>query len=289
MTKFDEAHSDTDGWRWLRPIGRQPGVFIAAIVAIGVSASIAAAFLLAAQATRGQLARLVAGTQFAVVLGSQVSRADAEAMRSVLESNPAVGAARLRTREQALTQLVAHSSLVGGSRSNPLPDLWVVTVRRPDSDEAIRSFADDRARLQQTLAAMPGVASVRVDADWLAFVDRWAGVSLGALPVVHRATLAALAAIVFCIVFLAGRTFRNGSDDGAGIGPVLLAGALAGLFGLSLATALGAAIGDMVGSAAIESAGLQPALLARPESPLLVLSGIVLLVSVLGTAIGRLR
>ncbi len=287
MTKFDEAPS-SDGWRWLRPVGRQPGVFIASIVAIGLVVSVAAAVLLAAEAARVQVARLVGGTQFAAVLGSQVTRVDAEAMRGSLEAIPLVGAVRLQTREQALTRLVDSSSLVGGPQRNPLPDLWVLTVREPDTDAALRSFADDRACLEQTLTAMPGVASVRVDREWVGFVDRWVATALRTLPAVHGVTLGALATIVFCIAFVAGRTFGTDGQS-TGVGPAIVFGASAALLGIALAAALGAAIGNVVDGATLERAGLQPVLRAGLDSPLVGLVAAALVASAVGTLVGRWR
>ena len=248
MTAFDAPtrprKAGDSPWRGAFAIvADQPGVLAAAIVAVGIVVCVAVLAVVAAQEVRLRTSRAINEVQASVFLHPQTPRADAESLKGRLAALPFVGAATLRTKEEALAGLDAASPQTRG-RPNPLPDVWVVTLRFADREGT--PIGEQFAAAREALARLPEVASVDLDMPWIAALERWRGVVVKGYSYGIVALFAVVALLEACMFLLTGRALVRermppGETQATGRGALFVTGAIAGVAAL-FATLAGLAI-----------------------------------------------
>ncbi len=293
MTKFDSERPRSEGGAFsLQPARDQPAIFFASMLAASLALVVAAALLFAGQALRDQLARVIGSVELSVFLSPQVARPEAEAMKSRIEAASVVSTAVLRTREDAMTALADEGLPALVNKSNPLPDVWIVRLRLPEPGQSRTSLTADVAAARSALAAIPGVESVRVDAQWVAWVEHGSSIALEAMDAARWFVIGGSALAVFCVFLLAGRGYASASskDDSLKGPSSVQALALVTFSAFFLAVLLVGLVG-YVGSVALVTPELKPMvdLAGQRASRLLILLAMASLFSALIGAISGSR
>jgi cell division transport system permease protein len=166
------------GWSSL---WRSRGSSLFAIAAIALAIIVLGALLLLTWNAERLLSEWTSAAEFSVFLRDEASSEQRGAVESIIDRSGAAAGREYISKAQALTRFRAEfadlAALTEGFEDNPFPASVEVRLR-PEAE------ADGRAdALVRQLAAMPGVADVRYDREWLARV----GAGLGT---VRRAGLA---------------------------------------------------------------------------------------------------
>ena len=142
------------------------------------------------------LVRGVSGTpEISVFLAAEAGEQDVAAIEQRLKAEPALASYRFVPRDEGLRQLEAAGlgDVLGGLKSNPLPDAFVIAPR----GENPAVFAELATRMQ----AWPKVAHVQLDSAW---VER-----LHALLGLGRSAVLILAGLLgFALVIVTFNTIR---------------------------------------------------------------------------------
>ncbi len=179
----------------LRRLAGQPlGTLLSALV-VGIALSLpGGGYLLLDNVS--SLVRGVSGTpEISVFLDVDAGAPDVAAIEQRLKAEPALASYRFVPRDEGLRQLEAAGlgDVLGGLKSNPLPDAFVIAPR--GEDPAV--FAGLAARMQ----AWPNVAHVQLDSAW---VER-----LHALLGLGRSAVLILAGLLgFALVIVTFNTIR---------------------------------------------------------------------------------
>lgn len=246
MTAFD-AHLRPQGevTAWggaVAMLRAHPGVVIMTILAAATIVFLAFLALIAGQEVEFNARRAANEIQASILLRPQTSRAAAEALKEQLDALPVIRNASLQTKEAALAALEANG-LPSLSRANPLPDVWVVTLGLGRPGDATTSLSVRMAEARQSLARLPEVESVDVDAEWLATIDRWHAVSATGVRIGLLVLFPIVCLLLGSVFFLAGRGFAGAAveADRVGAGSPTIVGILVGLASLLVSAALIAA------------------------------------------------
>lgn len=246
MTAFD-AHlqSRTGGSAWSMAgtmIRGRPGVMFVSILAAATIVCLAFIALVAGQEARLRVAGIVDGVQASVFLRPQVSRGAAEALKAQLETLPFVRDAVLHTKEAAIAALETSGLPQTASRSNPLPDVWVVTLTLGRSEPA-KSLVVRASEARTALSQLPDVETVDLDAAWLATLERWQTLAATGSRVGLAVGFPVVWLLLVCLFYLTGRavaarTEQNGRTGGGAV----IVGIVLGVAALVMATAFVAVI-----------------------------------------------
>ena len=179
----------------LRRLAGQPvGTVLSALV-VGIALSLPGGGYLLLDNV-GSLARGVSGTpEISLFLAMDAGAADVAAIEQRLKGENELASYRFVPRDEGLRQLEAAGlgDVLGGLKSNPLPDAFVIAPR--GEDPAV--FAGLAARMQ----AWPKVAHVQLDSAW---VER-----LHALLGLGRSAVLILAGLLgFALIIVTFNTIR---------------------------------------------------------------------------------
>ncbi|MDX9885831.1 permease-like cell division protein FtsX [Thauera sp.] len=177
-----------------RLAGQPLGTLLSALV-VGIALSLpGGGYLLLDNVS--SLVRGVSGTpEISVFLGVDAGAPDVAAIEQRLKAEPGLASYRFVPRDEGLRQLEAAGlgDVLGGLKSNPLPDAFVIAPR--GEDPAV--FAELATRMQ----AWPKVAHVQLDSAW---VER-----LHALLGLGRSAVLILAGLLgFALVIVTFNTIR---------------------------------------------------------------------------------
>ena len=202
MTRFDEPSGLPHPA--LQRLRAQPALFVVSTIATCLMFCLAIAVLVADQAARDALVGAAGDIRLSVFLSPQLTRPEAEALRSRIESASVVRGATLRTREDAWSAMGAGGVPNLANRPNPLPDVWLVTLRLPGVEASRPSLAADVDSARSAIAAIAGVDTVSYDRSWVGLVERWSTAARW-LSAARWLATGLIATMVFCVFFLAGR------------------------------------------------------------------------------------
>lgn len=248
MTRFDadivsERSADAPASSVRAVVASHPGVLFLSVLLTGFAIAVAAGLLLGAQGAQVKLASTIDALQMSVFLQPQVARGDAEALRGRIEAIPTVAGARLRTREDAATTLAGSGLSALTARANPLPDVWVVSLRGVSSGAEPLRLSARVANTRVALEALPGVESVRVDGRWVDLLERSSSWLDHATGVAGWTVTACLLVAVLGLSFLTGRALTPDARSGPGRSQALATvGMMAGLLSLAVGGALLASV-----------------------------------------------
>ncbi|MBP7469161.1 MAG: permease-like cell division protein FtsX [Thauera sp.] len=177
-----------------RLAGQPLGTLLSALV-VGIALSLpGGGYLLLDNVS--SLVRGVSGTpEISVFLAAEAGEQDVAAIEQRLKAEPALASYRFVPRDEGLRQLEAAGlgDVLGGLKSNPLPDAFVIAPR----GENPAVFAELATRMQ----AWPKVAHVQLDSAW---VER-----LHALLGLGRSAVLILAGLLgFALVIVTFNTIR---------------------------------------------------------------------------------
>ena len=177
-----------------RLAGQPLGTLLSALV-VGIALSLpGGGYLLLDNVS--SLVRGVSGTpEISVFLAAEAGEQDVAAIEQRLKAEPALASYRFVPRDEGLRQLEAAGlgDVLGGLKSNPLPDAFVIAPR----GENPAVFAELATRMQ----AWPKVAHVQLDSAW---VER-----LHALLGLGRSVVLILAGLLgFALVIVTFNTIR---------------------------------------------------------------------------------
>ena len=177
-----------------RLAGQPLGTLLSALV-VGIALSLpGGGYLLLDNVS--SLVRGVSGTpEISVFLAAEAGEQDVAAIEQRLKAEPALASYRFVPRDEGLRQLEAAGlgDVLGGLKSNPLPDAFVIAPR----GENPAVFAELAARMQ----AWPKVAHVQLDSAW---VER-----LHALLGLGRSAVLILAGLLgFALIIVTFNTIR---------------------------------------------------------------------------------
>ena len=177
-----------------RLAGQPLGTLLSALV-VGIALSLpGGGYLLLDNVS--SLVRGVSGTpEISVFLAVDAGAPDVAAIEQRLKAEPGLASYRFVPRDEGLRQLEAAGlgDVLGGLKSNPLPDAFVIAPR--GEDPAV--FAELAARMQ----AWPKVAHVQLDSAW---VER-----LHALLGLGRSAVLILAGLLgFALIIVTFNTIR---------------------------------------------------------------------------------
>ena len=172
------------GWASL---WRSRGSSTFAIVAIAVAILVLGALLLVTWNAERLLARWTSAAEFSVYLRDDATSEQRGAIEAAIDRSGVTAGREYVSKADALVrfrrEFAEMAPLADGFEENPFPASLEVQVR-PEAD------ANGRAgELVRSLAALPGVADVRYDREWLARLSsalrtiRVAGVALAALMI----------------------------------------------------------------------------------------------------------
>ena len=143
-----------------RLAGQPLGTLLSALV-VGIALSLpGGGYLLLDNVS--SLVRGVSGTpEISVFLAAEAGAQDVAAIEQRLKAEPALASYRFVPRDEGLRQLEAAGlgEVLGGLKSNPLPDAFVIAPR----GENPAVFAELATRMQ----AWPKVAHVQLDSAWV--------------------------------------------------------------------------------------------------------------------------
>lgn len=184
--------------------------------------------------------------QLSVFLALDAGRKDMEAVEKALKESEAVRSHRFVGKDEALAQMKRNESvaeIAAALKNNPLPDAFVADLR-PGTADAARALVEE-------LRALPKIAQVQLDVEWLQRLEHL--LNLGKLAVGLLALLLAFAlvAVTFNTVRMQILTQRDeievsqlvGATDAYIRRPFYYQGALLGLLGGALALGLAASAG----------------------------------------------
>ena len=240
MTRFDAGPStlgadDSSTISARAVVAMHPGTVVLSILLAALMIAIAASLLFVGQGAQYRLASAIDALQLSVFLQPQASRADAEGMRARIEAVPFVVGARLRTREDAMTSLVGAGLPALATKANPLPDVWIVSLGRPNGSNDAPALSARVADTRVALEALPNVEAVRVDARWVDLLDRsslWVG--RGMTVAVWTISTTLLAALLG-LSLLTGRAMKsNNREQSGGVQALATVGMMTGLASLLL-------------------------------------------------------
>ncbi len=214
MTRFDDpshAGRQSTVGAALRLMGHHAGVMAVVIGAAAVALWLAGLALLAIDFAGMQWSAATGSIRLSAFLSTTASRSDAEALQARIEALPEVGQAVLRRREDGLASLADGGLPALSSRPNPLPDVWLVSLR-PSAWNATRTVSERVGEVRAALAALPDVDTIRVDQRWIARIDAWSPLVRRTVPIAASGAVAF--AILACLVlfFLAGRAVTRDAD-----------------------------------------------------------------------------
>lgn len=226
---------------------RQPLSALLNVLVAGIALSLPLAgftLLLSLQPLSGRLAN---EAEISVFLSLDAVRSDAEHLGPDLRALPGVASAQFVSRETALERLKAQpgmAEVIAALNTNPLPDAWVLHLKLSASET--RSTAALQETLATQIRALPRVAYVQIDSDWLRRMEalmRFLRIGLSLLAV---ALGVAVVAVIFNTIRLQVLTQRDeievvrlmGATDAFIRRPFYYMGALQGLAGGALALAL---------------------------------------------------
>lgn len=229
------------------------------VLVIGIALALPASVYVAVKNLSGLVRQVQAEPALTLFLALDSSPDDVAAIGQRLARHPAVAAARLVSRAEALQQLertAGLSEVVKDLGRNPLPDAFIVTARtsEPGALEALRLEA----------AAWPKVDEAQLDAAWLSRVNAAIEVGRGLAAVLAGLLAAALTAVTFNTIRLQILTRQAEIEVSKLIGatnafvrrPFLYHGALQGLAGGAIAW------GIVAGSVTLLRRAVGPELLA---------------------------
>lgn len=183
----------------------------AALAMIGVTTvvlTIAAAWFLFDACFSATVDTSIAATPISVLLKVQTPPAETQALGARILAIPNVATAVLRSKDDALKTLVAAGLPASDSR-NPLPDVWVVSVKPALLNASQQSLTTFIAETRYVLGGLPGVESTAVDERWITALDRWSQDRKQWGPKIAGIIFLFLAVTLFSSAFLAGRTLAG--------------------------------------------------------------------------------
>ena len=194
MTNWLYLHLRAIGHALGRLAGQPLGTLLSALV-VGIALSLpGGGYLLLDNVS--SLVRGVSGTpEISVFLAVDAGAPDVAAIEQRLKAEPGLASYRFVPRDEGLRQLEAAGlgDVLGGLKSNPLPDAFVIAPR----GENPAVFAELAARMQ----AWPKVAHVQLDSAW---VER-----LHALLGLGRSAVLILAGLLgFALIIVTFNTIR---------------------------------------------------------------------------------
>ncbi|MEO8936009.1 MAG: permease-like cell division protein FtsX [Burkholderiaceae bacterium] len=292
MTRFDAdavhpAHSTS------RDVGAviaaQPAVFLVTVLVGCIAVVIAIGVLAIGQGVCAQLALAIGRTQVSVFLAPQLARSDAEALRERIEAVPTVSRAVLRTREEALAALAGDGLPALTNKPNPLPDVWIVTLRPKTPGDAEQRLSVAAAAARDALAALPGVASVKVDERWISAIDRWTPLAMRMVTGTNALVFAVLAGFLVALGFVAARAGGAQRADGVGIRAFATTGVLAGAVSILIAAAIVWGLATWIVAAGID---LKPMIDTAGQMLVRLVAavgGVAILAPLIGMCLGAIR
>jgi hypothetical protein len=145
-----------------------------------------------------------------VVVDSQASQADVDALGPLIRAVPGIGEATFRPKDEAIKALVAKGLPPADGR-NPLPDVWVGRFDAAATG-ADRSVVTAVAEARRLLGNLPHVESATADEAWVRAADRWVDHWRRARPFAWAGSLVVLSLILACAAFLAGCSLNEGGE-----------------------------------------------------------------------------
>ena len=289
MTRFDERLDDDQTQLFaavVRVLRADWLLHAVAVLGVMVVLSVGTAALLVTGEVASRWSALTASTRLTVLLDPQLTRVEAERLRTPIEALPQVATAIFRTREDALSRIAEAGLPAVQPRPNPLPDAWTVLLA-PASTRDVEVQLTRVERLKSALAGLPGVASVQFDARWIAWIDRWAPVSRSVILWVRGIAFGVTGLACLATSFLVGRSV--GAMRGATRSRLALIGFLDGAVGIVVAAVLVWAAAMASGVPLATPATGFSALAIDAGRALGALMALALTCCVLGAALGRVR
>lgn len=228
-------------WHHLESLGatlvrlaRSPLSTLFNVAVIGVALALPLALHVVLANVSGRVAAAAAEPRLTVFLELDARAQQIEAVRGRLGAHPGVRGVRFVPRDEALRELARSmdlGDLAGSLPRNPLPDAFVV--------EPAAAPPEALERLRDELGALPGVAHVRLDAEWARRLHAALAVARAAVWVLGALFAFALVAVSFNTIRLQILTRREEIEVSTLIGatdafirrPFLYFGALQGLAG----------------------------------------------------------
>ena len=254
-----------------RKLAAQKSAGLMSALVIGIALSLPTGGYILLESLRPLLRNASLDPHLSVFLGTQVKRADAEALGARLRADARVAGVRFVPREAALRELretEGLGDLVAALDRNPLPDAFVIRARDP-APGALEALATD-------LRSVPGVSHVQVDSAWARRLAALGAIARLALTLVGGLLAFGLVAVTFNTIRLQILTQRDeigvskliGASDAFVQRPFyylgFLQGAVGGLFASAIVW-LGTALLNLEVATLAESYG--SAFRLRPLAP----------------------
>ena len=174
---------------------RQPSSSFLNIVVVSVALALPFFGYLALADLEPITGHLAGDAEISVFLHINTPRADALALGGLLRGLPGISSADFVPREVALENLRARpgvGSILALLKQNPLPDAWILHMRRDSS--APGAVVAGQQRLAARIATMDGVEHVQIDSAWVQRLDAFMRfLRLGLLVVATTLGLAVIA------------------------------------------------------------------------------------------------
>ena len=225
-------------------ITRQPSSSLLNVVVVSVALALPFFGYLALADLAPITGQLAGDPEISVFLRITTPRADAQALGGLLRALPGIASADFVPREAALANLRGRpgmQSILALLKQNPLPDAWIVHMRRdPLAPGAVVAAQE---RLATRIETMDGVEHVQIDSAWVQRLDAFMRfLRLGLLVLATTLGLAVIA-IIFNTIRMQVLTQREEIEVSRLIGatprfirrPFYYVGALQGLTGGLLA------------------------------------------------------
>lgn len=180
----------------LRRLLQAPAASFLSATVIAIALALPAlGYMLADNAAR--LAQSVSGRpEISVFMKVDATRADADAVGTILRAEPGIAALRWVPREEALRQIASGAGLGDMASTlgdNPLPDAFVISPQGDDPSAFLR--------LQEKVRTLAGVAHVQLDTAWVQRLD-------ALLRLIRSAVLALAGLLGAALVIVTFNTIR---------------------------------------------------------------------------------
>lgn len=210
----------------------QPFATAFTTLTLGVALSLPIGLALVLNTLDRLAGKLPAQPELSVALAQDASPAQRDALAARIKAQPEVAQARFVSSAdalKALTEAQGLTDVAAGLESNPLPATWVVRAHDPAQLPGLKT----------AFAALPGVADIQLDNDWVARIA--AALALGRVLVMLAAALFGVALVAVSANAIRAQVLARRDEIevsrliGASVRtirrPFLYAGALQGLLG----------------------------------------------------------
>ena len=170
VPRFDDPRPSSARLAGAR-IAEHPVGFVAAVILGALVGTVVTVMLVVASMASDRFADAVDGVRLTAYVDPRWSRSDAAGLQTLLAAIPSVRTTTFRSRDDAVAGLAEPAFSI--REQNPVPDAWIVALRRrtPAADAA--SLASYVAAARDALTTVRGIQAVRFEERWVDTLDRW--------------------------------------------------------------------------------------------------------------------